>query len=301
MNEIKKLKLIFRFDDFILIEDDFYNSLLDIFSKNNIPINLGIIPYDANNLPISGINPASLNKIKSGTEKKLIDIQLHGYNHVSNDARNLSEFYRRSKNDQYDRIKKGKNYLDNLFGININTFIPPWNSYDKNTLAVLKSLNFSCISGNIKGLSSSSKIKYLPYTYENFRELKNIIKEHKMKDAILVVMFHKYSFEGHKSEYPVDQISLSELNEILTWINTNEIECLTYSEILKQDEDLSNKRKKLNNSFILYCFRKAGIPSMSRNIYYTRHDLQWINVLEKIVWLIIFFLLLFLIFRIKNS
>ena len=45
-----KINIIFRYDDFYLKQTVFYDSLFYVFQKNQIPLCIGIIPYDKNGL-----------------------------------------------------------------------------------------------------------------------------------------------------------------------------------------------------------------------------------------------------------
>ncbi len=117
--------------------------------------------------------------IKEKLEQKLIDVALHGYNHLTlPNEYNFSEeeikipqiigreyFY--GKNLYY-KTKEGKKYLENLLGLNLKAFIPPGNAISKEGLkAIIKN------KLNLVGVPSLWKINKRPI---NFNNLKNLTK-----------------------------------------------------------------------------------------------------------------------------
>lgn len=287
---IGQIRIVFRYDDFKLNDTMFNDSLLSVFAKNNIPINLGIIPFDENdNLILS--DSLQINKLKIGVKNKSIDFLLHGFNHQECSKGN-SEFKGLRFSEQYERVFWGKHFVDSLFDISIKTFIPPWNTYDSATLKVLDSLEFVCISANKWGDCSSSKIKYLPYTYEGFYNIGEFIKLNKDSRAIIVILFHQYSFKPYYASYPVQKITFQKLDSLLSWINTNKIECSTFSEILENTSDLDFNRYQANisyvNSIANFISDKINGPLLNISVYYSNKYIHLINFLDWVIWILAF-------------
>lgn len=128
---------------------------------------------------------------------------MHGFNHNDNELGKgsflinpvASEFARLEYNNQFKRINKAKKSIDSLLNINVNIFIPPFDSYDDNTLKVLDSLKFGIISASMDGSSSSDKISYIPFTINDLNELPKIVKKYQYDNLTIVVLMHPYSFK----------------------------------------------------------------------------------------------------------
>ena len=120
----------------------------------------------------------------------------------------ICEFIGLSYYQQYLLIKKGKEYLEKELGINIYTFIPPWNTYDKNTLRVLEKLNFANISNalNNKMPTIISDINYYPFT-SSLKDFNLLCGSNKKSNSInAIVLFHAYDFCENKEFYNNDYI-----------------------------------------------------------------------------------------------
>jgi len=292
-----QIKILFRYDDYEFVDKEFNDSLLNVFEKNNIPINIGIIPFDENNIPFD-CDSLQLERIKKGIKNKTIDVAQHGYNHQNIDNK-YTEFNGIGINEQYNRIYKGKYFLDSLFNFDLKTFIPPWNSYDSATLKVLDSLNFSCISADKWGNSASSKIKYLPDTYEGIKNLEELLKNNKDENAIIIILIHKYAFENYKSEYITEKITFNQLDTLLSWANNN-YKCCTFSEILEQNIDIDINRFHKNvdyvNSISNYVGEKFNNLFLNINIYYSIKYLNFIKKLDIIIWTLTFIIIFVSVF-----
>lgn len=237
-----KVKMVFRYDDYLLVPSKFSDSLLYIFQRNNIPLCLGIIPYDSSNSLVYNLNSDQINDLKSRMQRKEIEIALHGFNH-SNILKTsfltkvtFSEFVSLDFDKQYEKLARGKKTIDSLFNINTNIFIPPFNTYDKNTLRALDDLGFEIISASTSGTFISGKIKYIPATCADFSELPKIINSYINNDVTIIFYFHPYSFKGSQSKYPNEftrQISLNQLDTLLIWVKKQNINSYTFSDLAK--------------------------------------------------------------------
>ena len=79
-----EIKMVFRYDDYLLMPSKLNDSILYIFQKNNIPLCVGIIPFDNNNTVINSLNQDQINDLISRIQRKEIEVALHGYNHNNN-------------------------------------------------------------------------------------------------------------------------------------------------------------------------------------------------------------------------
>ena len=203
-----EIKMVFRYDDYLLMPSKLNDSILYIFQKNNIPLCIGIIPFDNANSVINSFNQDQINDLISRIQRKEIEVALHGYNH-NNNANVLfftkfasSEFATLSYANQIEKLEKGKRYLDSLLHIDMKVFIPPFNTYDRTTLKALENLHFDIISANTKGPDGNGKIQYIPGTFVDFVNLPKIIEANKNSDDSYYSLFSSIFFSRRLSKLP---------------------------------------------------------------------------------------------------
>jgi len=136
--------------------------LENVYEKiwDKIPICLSIVPFHACTksgaipqeywqgdriFPI-GENKKLVEFLKSKISENKISILMHGYSH-----KNYENGYEFEVGDRlYEKVKEGKKYLEETFGVEIKTFAPPHNSLSKegmkaviaNKLNILGSFSF---------------------------------------------------------------------------------------------------------------------------------------------------------------
>jgi len=199
-----EVKVILRYDDYsnrssLEVENEFLNAI----SSYDISCSFGIIPFDVNKTGGSKDIPLDSSKIHliaQQVREGNIEIALHGYSHTSaGSTEGKTEFEGLSQSEQMQKISAARNLLETSFDVPVNTFIPPWNSYDHHTLSVLSDLNFRHISADNFGVSGpSTKLTYLPAT-AIIPDVESQLKAHflALKDnrAVFVLMMHDYDFE----------------------------------------------------------------------------------------------------------
>jgi len=130
----------FAFDRFVKVND--------IFLEKAVPVTLSVIPFIGNHTLDEDPTLVDYLKDLKRTHPNLFEIALHGYDHQM-----LSDFYGGSEfggveyPNQYGRIILGKKALKKTLNIDPVTFIPPFGTYDNNTVLALKELGFKAVSG----------------------------------------------------------------------------------------------------------------------------------------------------------
>ena len=147
--EVFQSIVIFRNDD---IQSCFaFDRLVEvngIFMEEAVPVTLSVIPFIGNHTLDE--DPTLVDYLKNlrRTHANLFEIALHGYDHQM-----LSDFYGGSEfggveyPNQYGRIVLGKKALKKTLDVDSVTFIPPFGTYDNNTVLALKELGFEAVSG----------------------------------------------------------------------------------------------------------------------------------------------------------
>lgn len=232
--EQKLITVAFRYDDYSRFSDtDLEVKLIMAFQRYNIPCTFGVIPYVSGNPEVPGpdpqkVYPLTLEKasiLKDAIKPGTLEVALHGYSHrtirIKAADTDYTEFSGLDYDSQLKKISKGKSLLEKMLGIRITTFIPPWNTYDVNTIRVLEELGFKTISADNAGVTKeSSQLKFLPFT-RDILNLKDAVESaRKISDVqpVIVVLFHAFDFiEIGREE---GKLTYQGFVELLAWIKS---------------------------------------------------------------------------------
>lgn len=215
LSDDEKIKVLFRIDDFGQDTTSFYNFIVSEFAKFNIPLNIGVIPFETIKGKQVGLNEIEVSLLKQWLSEKKITVGVHGFLHKDNEASNvISEFLGLSLDTQLNMVAKAKQYLDSVLEINVTTFIPPFNRYDSLTIKALEKSGYKSISPSLYGemsLPYKSNLAFIPYTVtlSDFINQKDKILDEidSSEDAVIIVLFHTYDFVetenyfNHNSKY----------------------------------------------------------------------------------------------------
>ena len=136
----KQITVVFRFDDYSsLSSTEFEVKLINTFQKFNAVCTFGVIPYvcarNSLDTRTQEVVPLTLKKaaiLKNAIKEEILEVALHDYSHQT--IRSKAEFLALNINSQLQKTTEGKKSIKNMLGIKIATFIPPWNSFDSNTI-----------------------------------------------------------------------------------------------------------------------------------------------------------------------
>lgn len=291
----KQITVVFRFDDYSSSSStDLEVKLINVFEKLNVPLTIGVIPYvcaedihdprPQNDFPLTPLKASILrDAIKAG----ILEVALHGYSHQTIRTKtngNYTEFYGLDYNSQLQRITKGKNLLEEMLGIRIDTFIPPWNSYDLNTIKVLEKIGFKTISSDMTSIAEeSSQLRFLPGTcalldlQEAVKSARNISDD----KPIIVILFHGYDFiEGSRGE---GKLTYQDFIKLLTWVTSQkDIHVRTIDETTRGIRDLGSHRLIEYSSFISSPLQRIWPTFLNKpystKVYLSVHALRGIKV-----------------------
>jgi len=125
--------VIFRVDD---VQDYWLNkvqaALMDHFIFKKEKLSVGIIMHYAGN------DSSIVNKIRTGHDAGVLELAIHGWNHV--------DYTTLTAQQQRDTLKQANQKMASLWGDGTAVFIPPFNTYNDNTLSALQSLKMKVIS-----------------------------------------------------------------------------------------------------------------------------------------------------------
>ena len=232
--EQKLITVAFRYDDYSRFSNtDLEIKLIKAFQKYNIPCTFGVIPYVSDNCEVPDPGTQKVYRLSlwkasilnDAIKAGILEVALHGYSHrtirIKAADADYTEFSGLDYNSQIKKIAKGKSLLEKMLGIRITTFIPPWNTYDTNTIRVLEELGFRTISADNAGvIKESSQLEFLPFTCDVLNLKGAVESARKISDAqpIIVVLFHPSDFlEMGRKE---GKLSYQGFVELLTWVTS---------------------------------------------------------------------------------
>lgn len=238
---MSKIFVVLRYDDFSAISDiNIEKEIIDFFNKESIGLTIGVVPFIKkgnlfNEKPGDLLSLAEPKRLflKEILQKGHYEIALHGYSHIPiKDYFRYSEFERIPLGKQIDLIKRGKDHLESLLSIKIETFIPPFNSYDRNTIRALKSLHFKIISAALWGYIPFRGIDMIPATctLDNFNYALDMAKKFIKFNPIIVNLFHPFELVDENKK--LDRIKLEKFKELIqSCLTEKDVEIITVSKL----------------------------------------------------------------------
>lgn len=224
------MPIVLRYDDFgpstvseyYLIEQ----ALFQLFFELEIPMLVGAVPM----MPDDAFDPHNDRFYPLAEDKERVNLMkyavskgfrlaLHGYNHQVADRAVLSEFSGQTPQMQQQKIGDGIRLLESLFPrVNVETFIPPWNSHDNLTVDIVAEHGLSHLSAgdNVTIRERNGVIISPSYPIDSFLNylcyfsLEDLIE--RTGDGYLVITFHAYQF---LDAHPQFATSVEEFGQLL--------------------------------------------------------------------------------------
>lgn len=242
--------VFFRYDDYSALSDTATDlAVIDAFREYKASFTIAAIPAVFVSEGDTGetkaevwLTPDKIDILKQASSEGIAEVAQHGYSHEK--LTENSEFAGVSFEAQYERIAKGKAYLEAALGTAVTTFVPPENTYDENTVRALDQLCFTLISADRKGAALKDvKLGYLPYTV-TLPDVRQAVLEARAsgyQNPVIVVMFHPFNIEGAQG------VGIDEFKALVTWLAGQEdVRMLSLSQAPALIDDLSAAR--LQNS-----------------------------------------------------
>jgi hypothetical protein len=163
------IQIALRFDDPSASSDHaLEEGILRVLEQVGIPATFAVVPFalgPAGPLPITAINAPHLIAAQAS---RRIEVAQHGQSHepiATTSTGVRSEFQGVAREEQRRRLDAGRQVLEAAFAGPIHGFVPPWNTYDAATVALLEEGNYSYISAGMdypRGLHPALRV--LPHT-----------------------------------------------------------------------------------------------------------------------------------------
>ncbi len=247
--------------------------LIDLFSEFGVPCTFGVIPFHRDELDTAKLIPLTAEVVgilKEPADSGIVEIALHGYLHESHSHPRNSEFAGIPYEDQFKWVTDGKRALDDAFGAEVEVFIPPYNSYDENTVRALRDSGIDIVSASAEHIPLDDCPRYLVPLCCKTHRLKEVVQAaqaSKDQSAVIVAYFHISRITADNNRLPY--ISQEYLREVLTWLKMQEgVEIRSLREIaqyhdLGKNRYVANFQLRRTNVLILPIFAASRYPYFS--------------------------------------
>jgi len=252
---------VFRYDDFgakspLVIE----NEIVRIFSAAGVRCTFGVIPFEVagdyrvpHQDDLIPLPAPKADLLRQGVRLGAIEVALHGFSHGTVARQKwgsdrFTEFGGVTFREQVQKVSRGKSFVEEMLNRNLRVFIPPWNSYDSNTVAAIEELGLPCISADVLSYPGrSKKIKFLPTTCEllGFERAIETAKSVRQWEPIIVCLFHPYDFL--ESGDARARISCAQFEALVNGVcGQKDVSVLSLGQVLDLGVDLSDARLRAN-------------------------------------------------------
>ena len=236
-------KLILRFDDYCALSDTAVErKFLEIVAACGGKAIMSVVPFVADTewelrgpIPLCPLPQEKANLLKDFVPRHA-EIALHGYSHQTVTRwSNLLEFGDRvTRRRQVERLRDGKAFLEDLFGVRVDTFVPPWNEYGLTTLEALEEAGLKILAGHLTLGPASGKLALVPACCE-LGQLENALAAGKSDaDSIICLMLHEYDFAESGSIQ--SSMTLAGFESRLKGIGTENIQWASFGDCLAKGE-----------------------------------------------------------------
>jgi peptidoglycan/xylan/chitin deacetylase (PgdA/CDA1 family) len=263
----KPIIVFFRYDDIsgrssYALE----RKLIDLFRKHGFSLTVGVIPYvcdrDFHDPAAQGnleLTPQTVKMLREAASDHTVDVALHGYTHQtvrSRDEGNYTEFSGVNYEIQEKKLIKGKLMLEKALQLKISTFIPPFNSYDRNTIRAVEKLGLTYFSANRWGTANeSSSLWYLPVTCEPSRVREAVESARTLPDLqpVIGILLHQFDFTDLDKKHGL--MSYAEFVRLMDWLDASkDVKVMSLDQAADMLKDLG-PRRLLDNRTYLRMFR----------------------------------------------
>ncbi len=207
-----------RFDDPSAVSDHgLERGVLHAMAMHDVCATFAVIPHAGQRCLSAGSVPHLVEAVQSGR----MEVAQHGFSHVPcrPEASLPSEFSGLDPAEQTKKIVAGRTALEQAFACSIQGFVPPFNTFDRITAAVLSEQGFLYLSaGSEHGLVESGRLAQLPRTCQ-LTELRQALADARRRphgELAVVAVMHHYDFQ--ESGRPDAPLTLEQLSDLFRWL-----------------------------------------------------------------------------------
>lgn len=198
-----------------------------------------------------GTHPLGTEKIRflrQAVDDGAVDCALHGFNHRTRQSSSPhSEFAGLSTHEQIARLQQSQDLMRRLTTLEPSVFVPPWNSYDEQTLEALVHQGLTCISANRFGPFQEGSLRFVPITTDisEMRDAVALARTVADQDVIVGVLMHPYDFVESGDSRAV--VSCRGFDQEMQWLAAqSDVRVASVSELAARDQTLDADRYVAN-------------------------------------------------------
>src|ERR1043166_3841261 len=209
-------KLLLRFDDFCALSDTaLERRVLAAVREAGAKLVVSVVPFVADtDWEVGGPIPLRpLSAEKADLLKEFLpahaEIALHGYSHQTITRwSHLYEFGDKvTRQRQVERLRHAKAFLEDLFAVKVESFVPPWNEYGRITIAALEEAEFKILAGDVMIGPAEGGLAFLPSCCILTNLEFAISTAASDPDALVSTTIHEYDFAESGSDLAVTDFS----------------------------------------------------------------------------------------------
>lgn len=219
--------LVVRYDDYApvvpysrtTVDASLEERLFLLFQRESAVLCAGVIPFpiadpssprrdpESASMEESWLHDASgrwTTLLRKYVDAGVVEPALHGFEHRKNtkSGDRPGEFRGMTADAQRAAIRVGRSALDQALDQTTAVFVPPWNSWDRNTAAALAENGFTWLSADLHRGDSGVALGMMPQTSFDPAALLEWIKSNEIEvsGAVAVLVTHPFDFEGARGE-----------------------------------------------------------------------------------------------------
>ena len=225
------IRLVFRYDDYSSQSStELESQLIETLAEYQACATFAVVPamVEGNYRDLSPkqeveLGEAKIHLLRDAIDRGVIEAALHGFSHQTirpaNQRGGCTEFENLDYADQLRKISLGRDMLERQLGTRICTFVPPWNTYDLNTLRAVETSGFEAISAGIWGAHpTSARLSFAPATCPlNLNKIRHAVEAARRGNdphAVIVVLFHPADFVEARCG---GTMTIAEFRSIVKW------------------------------------------------------------------------------------
>lgn len=273
---------IVRYDDFsaashTMVEE----ALFDIFLRHRIPCTIAVIPFicDPERLLKEGgvkLSPVPMEKARllDGLLRAgLAEVALHGYTHLAlAPMREYQEFSDAMPVEtQRALIRRGRQFLEDIFSVKVRLFVPPWNRLGASTAAVLREEGL-LVSGELRADHRDFDLAQAPCATPIQETEQAFLAAHRFggRSSVVGTMIHDYDFV--ESGFKVGNLSIAEFEIVAdAWSKMRNVRRMLVTDAIFGNDEPAAERALANTLFR----QRLGTSFLGRRLLSRATGVYW--------------------------
>lgn len=258
----KTVTVVLRYDDYGPASDTAVErGMLESLARHGLSCVFGVVPFTTADATGGGQSLSAHGEkaalLRQAVDDGTVEAALHGCTHQRLTERGPgskpTEFAGRGYETQLALILRGKRELEACTGRAPGCFIPPFNSYDAETVWALERAGIGCLSASMFGpVPERTAMRFLPQTCSLTQMRAAVEAARAGKDArpLVVPLFHEFDFVENSAQR--GRVSLEQFDELMAWLAAQpDVAVRTGAQALAEGHDLGIERYRAQQQFLL--------------------------------------------------